>query len=195
MIVLGLARGTFGVTRSLVRIPAMRPFIIILFAVFAASTPTPAEDLQARAHVPSPGPIPYQDPKQGLPDQQGATGEDKHSGLTQSKDVMKACLVEYGSDRFYDSWNGNYCGGFGWFKGSDGHIGSYECYQICASWLEGNGIDSGSIDYQCDVRKGINGHCWMGYHPAAAPSSTPTANPGITAMGPLATPSASVMVS
>jgi hypothetical protein len=154
----------------------MQPFIIILFALLAASTPTPTENLVARANVPSPGPIPYEDPRIGLPDTQGVVSNNKHSGLTQSKDVMKACLVEFGSGKFYDSWDGNYCGGFGWFKGpEDSHIGTYKCYQTCASWLESDGIDGGSTDYQCDIRQRVKNHCWMGYHPAVAPSSTPTA--------------------
>lgn len=174
----------------------MQLFIIINFIAFATLTvslPTPTNNLSPRANVPSPGPIPYQKPNEGYPDQQSVTGDDRHSGLQQTKDVMVACLVAYGSGRFYDSWDGNYCGGYGWFKGSkNNHIGTYKCYQTCATWIEGDGIDNGSSDYLCDFRTGTTGHCWMGYHPASAPSSVPSANSTNPAVVPLASETASV---
>jgi len=174
----------------------MHPVIIILFAAFTSCTPTLTENLSPRGNVPSPGPIPYQNPEHGLPNQQSVVGNNKHSKLTQSKNLMKACLVAYGSDRFYDSWDGNDCGGFGWFKGSNnGKIGTYECYQTCASWLEGDGIDNGSTDYQCDFRTGMEGHCWMGYHIAAGPSLTSSAKSNGAALAPLASGTASVNTS
>lgn len=156
----------------------MHPFLLILFALAASCTPTtiPKQSLNSRALVPYPGPIPYQNPSTGLPNQQSVTDNVKASHLTTSKDAMKACLVAYGSYQFYDSWQGNVCGGLGWFKGStNDKIDPYDCYQTCASWLEENGIENGASDYQCDFRVGMHGHCWMGYHPVA-PESTPSLN-------------------
>ena len=156
----------------------MYPFVIVLFGAFAASTPTrTTQQLVPRAQVPSPGPIPYQSPNVGLPNQESVTGNIKHFGLQTSLDDMKACLVAYGSGQFYDSWDGNVCGGYGWFKGSNNdNIDTYDCYQTCASWLEGEGFDNKASDYQCDFERGTNGHCWMGYHPVSTPSTTPSAN-------------------
>ena len=148
-------------------------------------------DLQPRAdRTAYPGPIPYQDPKVGLPNQQDVTSNIKHFGLNVDKDDMKACLVDYGSDRFYDSWDGNVCGGLGWFKGAkNDHIDPYDCYQTCASWVELEGIGGGAKDYQCDFERGTKGHCWMGYHPVESSSTSIPAAPQSTgnSTGPIET--------
>ena len=52
----------------------------------------------------------------------------------------------------------------GWFKGG-GHVGAAECYRVCATYVLYQGIKGGQTDFQCDFRKGVHGHCWMGYHP------------------------------
>jgi len=52
----------------------------------------------------------------------------------------------------------------GWFKGGHG-ISAHDCYYTCATYLLYDGIQRGAKDYQCDFRKGVSGHCWMGYHP------------------------------
>ena len=149
--------------------------LIFFFTAVAVSSPTNlARGLQNRAVVPYPGPIPYQDPHVGLPDQQSVTSNIKQFGLQTDAQSMKDCLVVYGSNQFYNSWQGNVCGGLGWFKGSkNSKIDPYDCYQTCASWIEGQGILYGAKDYQCDMERGTKGHCWMGYHPVD-PSSTPS---------------------
>lgn len=55
----------------------------------------------------------------------------------------------------------------GWFKGTtdSGRVGAVECYSVCATYLLYAGIREGGMDGKCDYRKGMHGHCWMGYHP------------------------------
>jgi len=151
--------------------------LIFLFAALVASNPTHhRRDLLPRGRIAYPGPIPYPNPAFERPNPQDVVANDKHLGLstdTQTLQTMKDCLVAYGSDRFFDSWDGNICGGMGWFKGShNGNIDPYGCYEVCASYVEGDGFTRGVKDFQCDFRKGTKGHCWMGYHPLP-PSSTP----------------------
>lgn len=162
--------------------------LILLFVAFAASTPTPpTEDLLPRAKVPYPGPIPYADPKKGFPFSQFVTIEEKALGLNTSIEIMKDCLVAYGSDKFYDSWQGNYCGGMGWFKGStqQNTISTYTCYQACASWIEGRGFADGASDFQCNLELRRERRCWMGYHQSwesLVPSLPPEGNLTIRAI-------------
>ncbi|MCJ1453868.1 hypothetical protein MMC28_004217 [Mycoblastus sanguinarius] len=157
--------------------------LLILFALATASTPTvlperkfnippesslnnlPERSLNGLPYVPSPGPIPYPNPLHGFPNEQSVTSNDKHDGLSNVNiQNLTDCLNDFGSGQFYDTWDGNNCGGMGWFKGaSNGKINTYDCYQICATWLLGMGIQRGSTDYQCDFRTGTKGHCWMGY--------------------------------
>ena len=55
----------------------------------------------------------------------------------------------------------------GWFKGTTdaGKVGAVECYAVCATYVLWQGIKGGGVDVLCDYRKGMHGHCWMGYHP------------------------------
>ena len=149
--------------------------LIILFTAFVAAKPTPNKNnILPRTWVPYPGPIPYQDPKIGLPYQQSVTSNVKSFGLQTDLQILKDCLAAYGSYQFYNTWDGNDCGGLGWFKGSkNGKINPYSCYQTCASWIEGEAFVNGATSYQCDFEEGTKGHCWMGYHPAP---SVPTSN-------------------
>ncbi len=152
------------------------PFLLIVLSALAVScTPISilSRTLNARAKVPYPGPIPYS--SWNMPNQQSVNSNDKHDGLTSTIDVMTSCLQDFGYGRFYDSWDGNYCGGYGWFKGpTDSKISTYDCYHTCAAYVSLMGINGGSKDYQCDFRTGMKGHCWMGYHPADAPTSNAT---------------------
>ncbi|KAL6721549.1 hypothetical protein ACLMJK_000653 [Lecanora helva] len=156
----------------------MHYLIILIFAALATATPVDrTQHLLPRANrVDYPGPIPYLNPKHGFPNQEDVTSNNKHFGLATSQDDMKACLVAYGSDRFYDSWSGNICGSMGWFKGSkNDDMDPYDCYQTCATYVEGEGILNDVKDYQCDFERGVHGHCWMGYHPVD-PASIPVSN-------------------
>ncbi|KAL8712359.1 MAG: hypothetical protein Q9225_006965 [Loekoesia sp. 1 TL-2023] len=119
------------------------------------------------AFVPAPGPIPFSNPTRGGDWPEGTTSE-YNEGLPTGKltqEIFAKCLQDYGSGRFYDSWDGNICGNLGWYKGTaNGKIGTYDCYQTCAPWLLYDGAENGMVDYLCDYRKGTKGHCWMGYH-------------------------------
>lgn len=141
---------------------------IMLASLLHLSSTTP---MSAPGHnfafVSAPGPIPFSNPTHGGDWPQGTTnrwnGGFPSNELTQ--DDFAKCLQDYGSGRFYDSWDGNVCGGLGWYKGAaNDKIGTYDCYQTCATWLLYDGARNRNGDYLCDYRKGISGHCWMGYH-------------------------------
>ena len=149
--------------------------LLVAFAVWCSPTASQPKTLSARANTPYPGPIPYS--INNLQNQQSVTINDKHQGLSTDSDTMISCLKDFGYGQFYDSWDGNYCGGYGWFKGPpDSKISTYDCYQTCAGYTQLSGILAGSKDFQCDMRTGVHGKCWMGYHPAAAPSLVPITN-------------------
>lgn len=114
----------------------------------------------------APGPIPYLDPAVRWPAVQSVTPNAKHLGLPDNLQAnLTECLVQYSMGRFYDSWDGNVCGGYGWFKGPPGSgVGTYDCYQTCATWIQYDGIEKGATDYHCDYGRKMS-RCWMGYHP------------------------------
>ncbi|KAL8749083.1 MAG: hypothetical protein Q9184_006943 [Pyrenodesmia sp. 2 TL-2023] len=134
-------------------------------------TLTSATPLSAPGHdfpfVPAPGPIPFSNIHAGDDWPRGTTirwTEGFPTSLLSTDDFAK-CLTEYGSGRFYDSWDGNICGGLGWYKGGAGDkISTYHCYQTCAPWLLYDGALRDNGEYMCEVRKGLKGHCWMGYN-------------------------------
>ncbi|KAL8758153.1 MAG: hypothetical protein Q9199_001690 [Rusavskia elegans] len=119
------------------------------------------------AFVPYPGPIPYSNPSHGGDWPQGTTSRYNGGLSTDSTTLstMSKCLQDYGSGRFYDTWDGNRCGGMGWYKGTaNGKVDVYKCYQSCAPYLMYDGAKQGAAEYLCDYRTGLKGHCWMGYH-------------------------------
>ncbi|KAL8731384.1 MAG: hypothetical protein Q9166_003476 [cf. Caloplaca sp. 2 TL-2023] len=136
----------------------------LLSLVSASPIQPPGRDFP---YVPFPGPIPYSNPSRGGSWPIGTTRK-YNGGLstdTATVDTMALCLHNYGSGRFYDSWDGNRCGGMGWYKGTaNGKVDPYECYQTCAPYLMYEGAKGGNADYLCDYRTGRKGHCWMGYH-------------------------------
>ncbi|KAL8946210.1 MAG: hypothetical protein Q9222_007367 [Ikaeria aurantiellina] len=130
-------------------------------------TPPPTSSVSPLPSIP-PGPIPFSNPNHG-----GlwpiSTTSRYNSGLSSDPVTianMSACLTNYSIGRFYDSWDGNVCNGMGWFKGSaNDKINPYDCYQACAPWVLYDGVENkGAKDYLCDLRRGVKGHCWMGYH-------------------------------
>ncbi|KAI4120702.1 MAG: hypothetical protein LQ338_006826 [Usnochroma carphineum] len=148
--------------------PTFTTLVCTLALILALTSATPlSAPGKGFAFVPAPGPIPYSNPNHGGDWPEGTTV--RYSGGLPTDEVTQAifaqCLQDYGSGRFYDSWDGNICGNLGWFKGSaNDKIGTYDCYQTCAPWLMYNGAARGDVEYQCDYRKGLKGHCWMGYH-------------------------------
>ena len=134
------------------------------------------------SYVPFPGPIPYSDISNGGEWPRGTTRR-YNGGLSTddaTMDTMRQCLLEYGSGRFYDSWDGNRCGGMGWFKGTtNDKVNPYACYQTCAPYLMFDGAKRGAGEYLCDYRTGLKGHCWMGYHPLPAVELEETTAPEV----------------
>ncbi|KAI4105108.1 MAG: hypothetical protein L6R37_002912 [Teloschistes peruensis] len=145
-------------------------FLFALTTTLATSLSLPSI-YQSRGHVPFPGPIPYPG-RADAPFQDSIdTYKKSYGGLNIKNKIQQAnltdCLTAYGSDEHYDSWAGMECGGFGWFKGpeNDTKIGTYDCYATCAWYVRYEGIERGQKAFQCDFRKGMKGHCWMGYQP------------------------------
>ncbi|KAL8684483.1 MAG: hypothetical protein Q9224_006323, partial [Gallowayella concinna] len=114
----------------------------LLATLLGATSATPFKpDGHDFEYVPAPGPIPFSDgtPGSGGGWPKGTTSRSKDGGATDqaTKDILTQCLIDYSKDRFYDSWDGNECGGLGWFKGSTvtdpkDQINTYSCYQACA---------------------------------------------------------------
>lgn len=146
----------------------MKYQILVLFAFAATSFASflPKPSLEGRSDNSNLGCVSYQGPSAGLPAQQSVTFREKDGGLPVSaQDTMISCLNAYGCGDFANSWNGNICGGRGWFKGtSNDKISADYCYEILAPWIIKQGILAGSSDFQADFRKGVKGHCWMGYN-------------------------------
>ncbi len=74
------------------------------------------------------------------------------------KGALHTCLSNYRTD----NWDGEYCGGVGWFKGSMFYDNPQDCYDACVGCISG-AIDSGATDVQCDDYEGL-ADCWMGFH-------------------------------
>ncbi|KAL8666390.1 MAG: hypothetical protein Q9202_001413 [Teloschistes flavicans] len=145
-------------------------FLLALTTTLGTSLSLPSI-YQSRAHVPFPGPIPYPGRADAPAQDSIDTSKKSYGGLDTKNHIQQAnlsdCLTAYGSDDYYDSWAGMKCGGFGWFKGrvNDTKVGTYDCYATCAWYVRYEGIEGGQKAFQCDFRKGMKGHCWLGYHP------------------------------
>ncbi|KAL8814817.1 MAG: hypothetical protein Q9223_005990 [Gallowayella weberi] len=122
-------------------------------------------------YVSAPGPIPFSDGDSGGGWPKGTTVRSKDGGATDqaTKDTLTQCLIDYSAGRFYDSWNGNECGGVGWFKGTvenpNDQINTYDCYQACAPYVQAWGVNEAQKEFLCEYRTGASKKCWMGFHP------------------------------
>ncbi|CAF9935301.1 MAG: hypothetical protein HETSPECPRED_009733 [Heterodermia speciosa] len=140
-------------------LPLFLPLLLLLNALpFTLPLSLPPRDT---------GPIPITNPVGGWPAAQSVTFNLRSFGLDpSSQPAVSDCLTAYSMGRFYDGWDGNICGNLGWFKGTaNDDVDAVECYSICATYVLYEGVRGGARDFQCDFRKGIHGHCWMGYHP------------------------------
>ncbi|KAL8803001.1 MAG: hypothetical protein Q9182_003426 [Xanthomendoza sp. 2 TL-2023] len=121
-------------------------------------------------YVPAPGPIPFSDGVSGGGWPKGTTTRSKDGGATDqaTKDTLTQCLKDYGTGKFYDSWEGNACGGVGWFKGTvanpSDQINTYDCYQACAPYVLAQGVNGAQKEFLCEFRTGVGNKCWMGYN-------------------------------
>ncbi|KAI0766611.1 hypothetical protein BD413DRAFT_480810 [Trametes elegans] len=73
--------------------------------------------------------------------------------------ALHSCLTNYR----WDNWDGQDCGGRGWFKGHHNYDNPHNCYDACAQLLVA-AIDQGASDVECDDVEGKNSYCWMGFH-------------------------------
>ncbi|KAI0332166.1 hypothetical protein GY45DRAFT_1321182 [Cubamyces sp. BRFM 1775] len=72
--------------------------------------------------------------------------------------ALHTCLDNYR----WDNWDGQDCGGRGWFKGSHKYKSPTDCYDACAGLLV-QAINQGASDVECDDFEG-SARCWMGFH-------------------------------
>ena len=143
----------------------MHHTILILFALAAMSMGIIISQpkLEQRERQLNTGPycLSYTDPRVILFNQGLVTQQYSGNSAALSQLELTNCLNDYGCGRFSDSWDGNVCGGRGWFKGPpDSKTSNSECYQILAPWVLLNGIQSGSGYYKAMLGK----HCYMGYN-------------------------------
>ena len=151
----------------------MHHTLLILFALAATSMGIglPQRNLERRDTMLNTGTgcISYIDPNvylqnQGVVTEQYSSGS---SGL--SRLDLSTCLDDYGCGNFSDSWNGNVCGGRGWFKGPPTNkISSSECYQELAPWVLLNGIQAGNTYYKAMLGR----YCYMGYNDPSPDASS-----------------------
>lgn len=147
--------------------------LLVLFALAAASMgirPS-QQNLERRDDMlnTSPGCISYTDPSALLQNQNTVTEQYSGGSTALSQLDLSTCLNDYGCGNFSNSWNGNVCGGRGWFKGPpSSKTSSSHCYQELAPWVLISGIKEGNTYYKAMLGKA----CYMGYNdPDPDPSS------------------------
>ncbi|KAI0820115.1 hypothetical protein BC628DRAFT_928794 [Trametes gibbosa] len=74
------------------------------------------------------------------------------------ENALYDCLLGYRSG----NWNGETCGGRGWFKGGQNYDNPNDCWDACAQLLI-DAINQGASDVECDDHEG-GSRCWIGYH-------------------------------
>ena len=155
------------------RTTVMYQTFLILFALVAQSM---GNSLSQRHLEPrdtmlntGPGCVSYTSPSAVLLYQSTVTQEYSGGSVALSSADLTTCLNEYGCGVFSDSWQGNVCGGRGWFKGPPSSTKSSKgCYQDLAPWVLLNGIQAGNTYYQATLGKG----CYMGYNDPESDSSS-----------------------
>ena len=143
----------------------MHHTLIVLFALAATSMgiSLPQQNLERRDRMLNTGPgcISFTDPSVLLDNQQSVTQQYSGGSPALSQLDLTSCLNDYGCGNFSNSWNGNVCGGRGWFKGPpNSKTSNSECYQVLAPWVLLNGIQAGNTYYKAK----IGNQCYMGYN-------------------------------
>ena len=141
----------------------MHPMLLILFALAATSFGIilPHQDLKIRDSMlnTSPGCISYTDPRALLENQNSVLEWYSGGSPALGQQDLTGCLNEYGCGDFSNSWNGNVCGGRGWFKGPpDSKTSNVECFQELAPWVLAHGIQTGNSYYKAQLGRG---GCYM----------------------------------
>lgn len=143
----------------------MRHTLLILFALAATSMGINLSErnLERRDDMLNTGPgcISYTNPGALLQNQNTVTEQYSGGSPALSQIDLTTCLNEYGCGNFSNSWNGNVCGGRGWFKGPpSSKTSNSQCYQELAPWVLMNGIQAGNTYYKATFGK----DCFMGYN-------------------------------
>lgn len=144
----------------------MHHTLLVLFALAATSVAIslPARHLEPRERMLNTGAdcIPYIDPRVLLQNQWKVM--QWYSGYSSALNDLELtdCLNEYGCGNFSNSWQGNVCGGRGWFKGPpSSKSSSTKCFQELAPWVLLQGIKSGNTYYKAQLARN---DCYMGYN-------------------------------
>ncbi|KAH9851220.1 hypothetical protein C2E23DRAFT_869431 [Lenzites betulinus] len=74
------------------------------------------------------------------------------------QNALHSCLDGYRNG----NWDGEDCGGRGWFKGSHDYKSPDNCWDACAGLLV-QAINQGASDVECDDVEG-GARCWIGFH-------------------------------
>lgn len=111
--------------------------LLILFALAATSVgiSLPERHPQRRDDLLNTGPgcISYTNPSALLQDQNTVTEQSSAGSPALNQLDLTTCLNEFGCGSFSNSWDGNVCGGRGWFKGPpNSKTSNSECYQKLA---------------------------------------------------------------
>lgn len=146
-------------------------FILFALAATSMGIDLPQRSLERRDTMLNTGPgcISYTDPDALLQNENTVTQQYSEGGPALSQPDLTTCLNEYGCGTFSNSWNGNVCGGRGWFKGPpDSKANNTECYQALAPWVLLNGIKARNTYYKAM----LGHHCYMGYNDPGPVSSS-----------------------
>ena len=155
------------------RTPVMYNTFLILFALVAQSmgislSQRHPERRDTMLNTDS-GCVSYTSPYAVLLYQSTVTQQYSGGSVALNSVDLTTCLNEYGCGIFSDSWQGNVCGGRGWFKGPPSNdTSSSECYRDLAPWVLLNGIQAGNTYYKAMLGK----HCYMGYNEPESDSSS-----------------------
>ena len=149
----------------------MHQTLLILLALAATSMgialPQQSPERRDALLNTAPGCNPYTDPSVILYNQNSVAEDYSTGGPALTQADLTTCLNEYGCGTFSTSWNGNVCGGRGWFKGPPSSENSTQCYQDLAPYVLERGIGQGYSYYKAGLK-----HCYMGYNDPGPDSST-----------------------
>ena len=152
----------------------MHTMLLMLFAFAATSMgiSLPQRGLERRDSMlnTNTGCVSYVDPSERLDNENTVLQWYSDQTMALSLSDWTSCLNEYGCGNFSDSWNGNVCGGRGWFKGPpSSKTSATDCFQQLAPWVLMQGIRGGSTYYKAQL--GRSG-CYMGYNDPGSDSSS-----------------------
>lgn len=148
--------------------------LLMLFAFAAtsmgASLPLRTSEKRDTMLNTSPGCISYKAPSAYLDNHNDVLEWYSDKTIALSQLDWTTCLDDYGCGNFSQSWDGNVCGGRGWFKGPpNSKTSASECFRQLAPWVLSQGINSGDAYYKAQL--GRDG-CYMGYNDPGSDTTT-----------------------